>query len=125
MRDRDAVVTTFLPQPGTPPDVLRDQTGAALEDTGRLACSLKYPTVLEDIMNDIMELKLTLPTMTDELEGMPAIEYGMRDSERIFASSSCGTLNQILLAYLPERKEADALLFSYLQGELVIQPFVR
>lgn len=108
--------------PETPPNVVVDDTGVLREVPSE---ELKYPTVLEDIMDSINELKLALPSLANELETMPTNEQEMRGSERIFASASNYSLEQILSQYLPSRIEADDLLKEYSQGDAFIQPFVR
>jgi hypothetical protein len=124
IQSRDAALR-MVPKPDTPPDIMVSQATTDSETPESIACALKYPTVLEEIMDNIMELKLTIPSLSNELEEMPATEYNMQGSERIFASSSNLTLDQIISQYLPARDEADDLVSIYLYGELIIQPYVR
>jgi hypothetical protein len=83
--------------------------------TGK-AGGLKYPTVLEDIMNNINELKLALPLISGETEKAPGVEYRMEGNERIFGSSSAYSMDRILFDYLPPKVDADRLLAIYFHG---------
>lgn len=115
--------TITVVQPQSPTDLAvepgRSASQALSHDTDS-----KYPTVLEDVMDSLNELKLTLPTMEVELEESLELEESMRESERIFASSSKYSMDQILFKYLPDRRECDALLSAYYQGNVFLHPAV-
>jgi hypothetical protein len=118
--------TTTIPfvQPQAVPDTALEPNRSAFHASSHDSKALKYPTVLEDIMNNLNELKLALPGFTVELEESHELKDSMRGSERIFASSSKYSLKQIVSKYLPERKECDELLSAYYQGDVFLQPAV-
>ena len=125
----ESLVTQLMQNSATPSDhrkpVTPPENEADLAPVGRgMTAQMKYPTVLEDIMDNIQELKLALPSIETDVEQVLPVEYSMRGSARIFASSSKYTLEQILAQYLPDRSIADDLLKGYMQGDSFIQPFV-
>jgi hypothetical protein len=85
----------------------------------------KYPTVLEDVMNSINELKMALPSMSEEVVDRPINGHGTSGSECIFGSSSTYSIGQILSQYLPDKVDADRLLATYFGSDTFIQPFIH
>ncbi|KIW07540.1 hypothetical protein, variant 2 [Verruconis gallopava] len=124
LMQNQAAPMTPLQQPTTPPDAIDRQDRNELSAWSADA-KAKYPTVLEDIMNSIHDLKLALPEVREEVERMPSAEYRMRGSERIFGSASSRSIEEVLKRYMPSREESDRLLEVFFVGDTFILPFIH
>lgn len=86
----------------------------------------QYPTVVEEIMDSIRQLRLELPVPHDEPDFEAPIMGGeSTDDECIFGLSTSYSRNAILSQYMPSDQEAERLLATYFGGDTFIQPFIH
>jgi hypothetical protein len=86
----------------------------------------RFPTVVEDIMDSIHQLRLELPNTIDE----PDVEEPINGREDMVDNFILGlpvppSKDTILSRYMPSQKEAEQLLGTYFGGGTFIQPFIH
>ncbi|KAJ4989428.1 zn 2cys6 transcription factor [Stagonosporopsis vannaccii] len=86
----------------------------------------QYPTVVEDIMENIRQLRSDLSSKDDKPEvEVPIIDVRNVNDECIFGLPIAYSKDTILSQYMPLQEEAERLLAIYFGGNTFIQPFVH
>lgn len=118
-------VTRPVDDPNTPPSLPDDRLRS---NVGRGDSVLKdqYPTVVEDIMDSIHQLRLSLPFTGDQPDfESPAVDGKSMDDEFIFGLSASHSRSTVLSQHMPSEREAEQLLATYFGGDTFIQPFIH
>ena len=86
----------------------------------------QFPTVVEEIMESIHQLRLELPTTVDESDLEESIADGNDVvSKSILGLPSASSKGAILSQYMPLQKDADHLLETYFGSGTFVQPFIH
>lgn len=114
-----------LPESMAPPESLGNHVRVG-DGIGEGTSNVRYPTVVEEIMDSIHQLRLELQNTHDQSEVETSTANSQYiDDECIFGLPTSYSKNAILSQFMPPAQVADQLLETYFGGETFIQPFIH
>ncbi|OAL52701.1 hypothetical protein IQ07DRAFT_470356, partial [Pyrenochaeta sp. DS3sAY3a] len=114
-----------LPKSMVPPESLGNHVRVD-DGIGVGTSKVRYPTVVEEIMGNLHQLRLELQNTDDQSELETSTVNGQYiDDECIFGLPTSYSKSTILSQFMPPAKDADQLLETYFGGETFIQPFIH